>query len=67
MIRVQASDTKSLGQARFFALTLFVSLSRRRARGNALQGAPPCAPTPLAYSVGEGLGVRAKQQVHSLP
>jgi hypothetical protein len=44
LIRVQASDTKSLGQARFFALTPFVSLSRRRARGNALQGAPPCAP-----------------------
>jgi hypothetical protein len=83
MIRVQASDTKSLGQARFFALTPFVSLSRRRARGSALQGAPPCAPTPLAheeplgappcaptplaYSMGEGLGVKAKQQVHSLP
>jgi hypothetical protein len=25
-------------------------------RGNAQQGAPPCAPTPLAHSVGEGLG-----------
>jgi len=23
-------------------------------------GAPPCAPTPLAYRVGEGLEVRAK-------
>ena len=36
-----------------------VPLFRRRERGNALQGAPPCAPTPLVHSVGEGLGVRA--------
>jgi len=31
----------------------------RRARGNAHQGAPPCTPTSLSHSVGEGLGVRA--------
>ena len=42
------------GQARLFALTPFVPLSRRRERGNALQGAPPCVPTPLVHSVGEG-------------
>ena len=42
------------GQARLFALTPFVPLSRRRGMGNALQGTPPCAPTPRAHSVGEG-------------
>ena len=47
------------GQACCIALTPFVPLSRRRGMGNALQGAPPCAPTPRAHSVGEGLGVRA--------
>jgi len=39
-------------------------------RRNAQQGAPPCAPTPLAHSVGEGLGVRAKKRArpaHSEP
>ena len=35
-----------------------------RERGNAQQGAPPCAPTPLAHSVGEGLRVRAKKRAH---
>jgi hypothetical protein len=50
------------GQACCIALTPFVPLSRLRARGNALQGAPPCAPTPLAHTVGEGLGVRAKKR-----
>ena len=34
----------------------------RRERGNALQGATPCAPTPLSHAVGEGLGVRAKKR-----
>jgi hypothetical protein len=52
------------GRARLFALTPFVPLSRRRERGNALQGAPPCAPTPLSHPVGEGLGVRAKKHKH---
>ena len=33
-----------------------------RERGNALQGAPPCAPTPLAHAANEGLGVRAKKR-----
>jgi hypothetical protein len=33
-----------------------------RERGNALQGALPCAPTPLSHCVGEGLGVRAKKR-----
>jgi hypothetical protein len=33
-----------------------------RERGNALQGALPCAPTPLSHAVGEGLGVRAKKR-----
>ena len=46
---------------RFIALIPLIPLSRRRARGNAQQGAPPCAPTPLAHSVGEGLGVRAQR------
>ena len=32
-----------------------------RSVGEELQGAPPCAPTPLSHSVGEGLGVRAKK------
>jgi len=32
-------------------------------RGNAHQGALPCAPTPRSHSVGEGLGVRAKKQL----
>ena len=45
-------------------LISFVPLSRLRERGNALQGAPPCAPTPLAHPVGEGLGVRAKKHKH---
>jgi hypothetical protein len=49
-------------QLRCIALTPFVPLSRRRERGNALQGAPPCAPTPLSHTVGEGLGVRAKKR-----
>jgi outer membrane protein len=49
-------------QVRCIALTPFVPLSRLRERGNALQGAPPCAPTPLSHSVGEGLGVRAKKR-----
>jgi ribosomal protein L32 len=49
-------------QVRCIALTPFVPLSRRRERGNALQGAPPCAPTPLSHAVGEGLGVRAKKR-----
>jgi hypothetical protein len=44
----------------FLPLTPCVPLSRRRERGNALQGAPLCAPTPLSHAVGEGLGVRAK-------
>ena len=44
-----------------FALTPCVPLSRRAGEGE-LQGAPPCAPTPLSHSVGEGLGVRAKQR-----
>ena len=40
-----------------------VSLSPAgRERGNALQGALPCAPTPLSHAVGEGLGVRAKKR-----
>ena len=30
--------------------------------GNALKGAPRCAPTPLSPRVGEGLGVRAKKR-----
>jgi len=47
---------------RGIALTPFVPLSRLRERGNALQGAPPCAPTPLSHTVGEGLGVRAKKR-----
>jgi hypothetical protein len=38
--------------------------SASRERGNALQGAPPCAPTPLSHPVGEGLGVRAKKHKH---
>jgi hypothetical protein len=49
---------------RCIALTPFVPLSRLRERGNALQGAPPCAPTPLSHPVGEGLGVRAKKHKH---
>jgi hypothetical protein len=49
-------------QLRCIALTPFVPLSRLRERGNALQGAPPCAPTPLSHTVGEGLGVRAKKR-----
>jgi hypothetical protein len=49
-------------QVRCIALTPFVPLSRLRERGNALQGAPPCAPTPLSHTVGEGLGVRAKKR-----
>jgi hypothetical protein len=49
-------------QVRCIALTPFVPLSRLRERGNALQGAPPCAPTPLSHAVGEGLGVRAKKR-----
>jgi hypothetical protein len=51
--------TGASGQARCVALTFCVPLSRRWARGNALQGAPPCAPTPLSHALGEGLGVRA--------
>jgi hypothetical protein len=51
-------------QVRCIALTPFVPLSRLRERGNALQGAPPCAPTPLSHPVGEGLGVRAKKHKH---
>ena len=51
--------TGARGQARCVALTPCVPLSRRGARGNALQGAPPCAPTSLAHTLGEGLGVRA--------
>jgi hypothetical protein len=51
--------TGASGQARCVALTPCVPLSRRGARGNALQGAPPCAPTPLSHALGEGLGVRA--------
>ena len=73
LIRVQRFGKESLrqgrffpaharGQARSFALTPCVPLSRRRERGNALQGAPPCAPTPLSHAVGEGLGVRAKKR-----
>jgi hypothetical protein len=57
LIRVQRFGKESLrqgrffpaharGQARSFALTPCVPLSRRRERGNALQGALPCAPTP---------------------
>jgi hypothetical protein len=49
-------------QLRCIALTPFVPLSRLRERGNALQGALPCAPTPLSHTVGEGLGVRAKKR-----
>jgi hypothetical protein len=41
-----------------FALTPCVPLARRAGEGE-LQGALPCAPTPLSHSVGEGLGVRA--------
>jgi hypothetical protein len=41
-----------------FALTPCVPLARRAGKGE-LQGALPCAPTPLSHSVGEGLGVRA--------
>jgi len=29
------------------------------------QGAPPCAPTPLSHTVGEGLGVRANRRTAS--
>ena len=51
------------GQARCIALTPFVPLSPPCGRGgNALQGAPPCAPTPLSHAVGEGMGVRAKKR-----
>ena len=38
--------------------------SASRERENALQGAPPCAPTPLSHPVGVGLGVRAKKHKH---
>jgi hypothetical protein len=73
LIRVQRFGKESLrqgrffpaharGQARSFALTPCVPISRRRERGNALQGAPPCAPTPLSHAVGEGLRVRAKKR-----
>jgi len=31
------------------------------------QGAPPCAPTPLAHPVGEGLGVRATNTAYPMP
>jgi hypothetical protein len=41
-----------------FALTPCIPLARRAGEGE-LQGALPCAPTPLSHSVGEGLGVRA--------
>jgi len=36
-------------------------LNRLAGEGDAQQGALPCAPTPLAHSVGERLGVRAKK------
>ena len=44
------------GQVRLFAITLFVPLSRLRERGNALQGAPPCAlhPSPTLWERGWG-------------
>ena len=41
-------------------LTSCVPLSREAGEAER-QGAPPCAPTPLSHSVGEGLGVRAKK------
>jgi hypothetical protein len=37
--------------------TLKLTLQHSKGSG---QGAPPCAPTPLAHAGGEGLGVRAK-------
>jgi hypothetical protein len=43
-------------QVRCIALTPFVPLSRLRERGNALQGAPPCAPTPLSTLWERGWG-----------
>ena len=45
------------GQARPVALTPCVPLSRKRARGN--------AQLPSPTLLGEGLGVRAKERVHS--
>ena len=63
-----AEDTKSLGQARLFAPHSPLPPSPvRRGRGNAHQGAPPFAPTPLSHPVGEGLGVRAKTCAVSVP
>jgi hypothetical protein len=41
-----------------FALTPRIPLACRAGEGE-LQGALPCAPTPLSHSVGERLGVRA--------
>jgi len=54
------------GRARSFALTPFIPLARLAGEGET-QGALPCAPTPLAYRVGEGLGVRATKSVYPSP
>ena len=75
LIRVQRFGKESLrqgrffpaharGQARSFALTPCVPLSREAGVGEP-QGAPPCAPTPLSHTVGEGLGVRANRRTAS--
>ena len=69
LVRVQRFGTKSLKQGLFFPAQ--ARTGRRaflpsppvspspagRERGNARQGAPLCARTPLSHSVGEGLGV----------
>ena len=41
----------SLPMAAWAFQKLFVVLGVERARGNAQQGAPPCAPTPRAHAV----------------
>jgi hypothetical protein len=60
-VRAKQRALPANSEPKRYTLTPCVPLSRRAGEGEP-QGALPCAPTPLAHAVGEGLGVRAKQR-----
>jgi hypothetical protein len=60
LTRARSALTRDCAERRFPSPSL-PPLPPRGRGGNAHQGAPPCAPTPLSHCVGEGLGVRARR------